>query len=68
MGWPRNGRDFNIHWLVGETMHVNIQHNKDGRFANVTHVIKDPAIISRALVKAQADRLPDSGLGMLVKQ
>jgi len=45
MGWPRNGRDFNIHWLVGETMHINIQHNKDGRFANVTHVIKDPAII-----------------------
>jgi len=45
MGWSRNGRDFNIHWVVGETMHVDILHNKDGRFANITHVIKDPAVI-----------------------
>src|ERR1700687_3792334 len=45
MGWPRNGRDFDIQWLVGETMHVNILHNKDGKFANVTHVIKDSAVI-----------------------
>jgi hypothetical protein len=45
MGWTRDGKTFDLQWLVGETMHVNIQHNKDGRFANVTHVIKDPAIV-----------------------
>jgi len=44
MGWPRNGKHFDLQWLIGETMHVNIQHNKDGKFANVTHVIKDPAV------------------------
>ena len=45
MGWPRNGRDFNFQWLVGETLHINIRHSKDGKFADVTHAIKDPAIV-----------------------
>ena len=31
--------------LVNETVHVNVQHNHDGKFANVTHVIRDPAVI-----------------------
>jgi len=48
MGWPRNGKDFNIQWLVGEELRVNIQHACDGKFANVTHVIKDdPEVIRR---------------------
>jgi hypothetical protein len=45
MGWTRDGKTFDLQWLVGETMLVNIQHSKDGRFANVTHVIKDPALV-----------------------
>ena len=45
MGWPRDGKPFNIQWLVGETLRVNIQHACDGKFANVTHAIKDPAVL-----------------------
>jgi hypothetical protein len=45
MGWPRNGMDFNVQWLKGETLHVNIKHSKDGKFADITHCIKDPAVI-----------------------
>jgi hypothetical protein len=46
MGYDLSGGiEFELeHLLVNETVHVNVQHNRDGTFANVTHVVKDPAV------------------------
>jgi hypothetical protein len=55
MGYRRDGKDFNLDCLLNETLRVNIQHNRDGKFANVTHVIPESGYVRPVRFAAQCD-------------
>jgi hypothetical protein len=55
MGWARDGKEFNIQCLLNETLRVNIQHNRDGKFANVTNVIPTEGYVRTVRFASQCD-------------
>jgi hypothetical protein len=55
MGYQRDGKDFNLDCLLNETLRVNIMHNRDGKFANVTRAISKPGYVRSVRFASQCD-------------
>lgn len=55
MGYKRDGKDFNLNCLLNEILRVNIEHNRDGKFANVTHVIPQPGYVRPVRFASRCD-------------
>lgn len=45
MGFVWKDGEFDTDWLLGQRLHVVIQHAKSGQFANIVHVVKDPTVV-----------------------
>ena len=55
MGYKRDGKDFNLDCLLNETLRVNILHNRDGKFANITRAIPKPGYVRPVRFASQCD-------------